>query len=74
MQGPISGLAKPYFDIPNFCFNWSVVSRQSGFVRRWGPYVVGVVRLVWSYVYLINKEARDTTKLVTVIEKAFEMR
>ena len=29
MQGPIGGLAKPYFDVPNFCFDWSVVGRQS---------------------------------------------
>ena len=35
---------------------------------------VGVVRLVQSYVCLVNEKAQDTTKVVEVIEKAFEMR
>ena len=65
---------KPYFDVPNFCFDWSVVGRRSGFVRRRGPYVGRVVRLVWSYVCLVNEEAQDTIKLVAVIKKAFKIR
>ena len=49
-------------------------------VIGWGLYVVRicmsvrVVCLVQSYVYLVNEEAQDTTKVVEVIEKAFEMR
>ena len=52
----------------------SVVGYRLGFVRRWGLYVGWVVRLVWSYIHLVNEEARDTTKLVAIIEKAFEIR
>ena len=59
---------KPYFDV-------DLIGQSS--VVGWGSYVVRirtsvvVVRLVRSYVCLVNEEARDTTKVVEVIEKAF---
>ena len=44
---------KPYFDVPNFCFDWSVVGRRSsvgvrtssGSVRRRGRTLGLIVRL-----------------------------